>query len=174
MYASQVGLLINSTKAKILETLTSPNTITLNGNDIEKVNHFTYLGSYISNDGNIVKEVKAKAAAIFRKLNTIWKSNNISRNLKLKIFHSDVITSLSYGSECRYSTKAIEEKLITFENKCLRKIMNIRSYEFKTNKEIREMSKQLYITTVIRSRRWGYYGHAPRMNDTKIPKQLTK
>ena len=79
---SQVGLLINSTKTKILETLTSPNTITLNGNDIEKVNNFTYLGSYISNDGNITKEVKiriAKAAAVFRKLNIIWKSNNISR-----------------------------------------------------------------------------------------------
>ena len=54
--ASQVGLLINSNKTTILETLTSPNTITLNGNDIEKVNNFTYLGSYISNDGNILKE----------------------------------------------------------------------------------------------------------------------
>ena len=40
--ASQVGLLINSNKTKILETLTSPNAITLNGNDIEKVNNFTY------------------------------------------------------------------------------------------------------------------------------------
>ena len=52
--------------------------------------------------------------------------------------------------------------------------MNIRWYELKTNKEIREMSKQPYITTVIRSRRWGYYGHALRMNYTKITKQLTK
>ena len=52
--------------------------------------------------------------------------------------------------------------------------MNIRWYKFKTNKEIREMSKQPYITTIIRSRRWGYYGHVLRMNDTKIPKQLTK
>ena len=88
------------------------------------------------------QEVKiriAKAAAIFRKLNTIWKSNNISRNLKLNIFNSNVTTSLSYGSECWYSTKAIEEKLITIENKCLRKIMNIRWYECKTNKEIREI-----------------------------------
>ena len=50
--------------------------------------------------------------------------------------------------------------------------MNIRWCEFKTNKEIREMSKQPYITTIIWSRRWGYYGHALRMNDTKIPKQL--
>ena len=72
--ASQVGLLINSTKTKILVTLTSPNTITLNGNDIAKINNFTYLGCYISNDGNITKEVKiriAKAAAIFKKLNAI-------------------------------------------------------------------------------------------------------
>ena len=100
-----------------------------------------------------MKEVKisiAKAAAIFRKLNTIWKPNTISRNLKLKIFNSNAITSLSYESECRYSTKAIEEKLISFENKRLRKIMNIRWYEFKTNKEISEMSKIPYITTIIR------------------------
>ena len=70
--------------------------------------------------------------------------------------------------------KSYRKKLITFENKCLRKIMNIRLYAFKTNKEIREMSKQPYITTFIRSRRWGYCGHALRMNDTEIPKQLTK
>ena len=70
--------------------------------------------------------------------------------------------------------RKIEEKLITFENKCLCKIMNIRWYECKSNKEIREMSKQPYIITVIRSRRWGYYGHALRMNDTRILKQLTK
>ena len=100
--------------------------------------------------GTSPKKVKiriAKAAAIFRKLNTIWKSNNISMNLKFKIFNSNVITSLSYGSECWYSTKAVKEKLITFENKCLRKIMNIRWYEFKTYKEIREMNKP-YITTI--------------------------
>ena len=36
------------------------------------------------------------------------------------------------------------------------------------------MSKQPYITTIIRSRRWGYCGHALRMNNTKIPKQMTK
>ena len=52
--------------------------------------------------------------------------------------------------------------------------MNIRWYEFKTNKEIREMSKKLYISTIISIRRWGYYGHALKMNNTKIPKQLTK
>ena len=156
-----MAFLINGTKTKIPQETDFTKTTTLNSNDDEKVNNFTYLGSCISDDGNITKEVKiriAKAAAIFRKLNTIWKSNNISRNLKLKIFNSNVTTSLSYGSECWYSTKAIEEKLITFENKCLRKIMNIIWYEFKTNKAIREMSKQLYITTVIRNRRWGYYG----------------
>ena len=52
--------------------------------------------------------------------------------------------------------------------------MNIKWYEFKTNKEIREMSKKRYITTIIRSRRWGYYGHALRMNDSQFTKQLTK
>ena len=64
--ASQIGFLINSTKTKILETLISPNTITLNGNDIEKVNNFTYLGNYISKDGNITKEVKIRIAKLLK------------------------------------------------------------------------------------------------------------
>ena len=81
-----------------------------------------------------------------------------------------LVTEVNAGSVQKLQKK----KLITFENKCLRKIMNIRWYEFKTNREIREMSKQPYITTIIRSRRRGYYGHALRMNDTKIPKQMTK
>ena len=52
--------------------------------------------------------------------------------------------------------------------------MNVRWYEFKTNKEIREMSKQPYITTVIKSGNWEYYDHTLRMNNTKTPKQMTK
>ena len=60
--ASQVGLLIKSTKTKILETLTSPNTIALSGIHIENDNNFTYLSSYISNNGNIAKEVKIRIA----------------------------------------------------------------------------------------------------------------
>ena len=77
---------------------------------------------------------------------------------------------------CMYSFvfKVLQAIYCLINDKCLRKITNIRWLDFKTNKEIREMSKQPYTTTVIRSRRWGYYGHALRMNDTKIPKQLTK
>ena len=37
--------------------------------------------------------------------------------------------------------------------------MNIRWYKFKT---------------IIRSIKWRYYGHALRMNDTKVAKQMTK
>ena len=39
--ASQVGLLINSTKTKILETLTSPNTITL-----QRAHYFSLFAKY--------------------------------------------------------------------------------------------------------------------------------
>ena len=47
-------------------------------------------------------------------------------------------------------TKDIESKLKAFENRCLRKIMNIK---FRRSDEIRDMSGQPLVTTVIRKRR---------------------
>ena len=61
-------------------------------------------------------------------------------------------------------TKDIESKLNAFENRCLRKIMNIKWNEFRSD-EIRDMSGQPLVKTVMRKRRWRYVGHTLRRND---------
>jgi hypothetical protein len=43
--------------------------------------------------------------------------------------------------------------------------------DYKSNDELREETKQKYITNTIRKRRWAYIGHALRMSEDKIPRQ---
>ena len=49
--------------------------MTVEGEPLEEVKDFKYLGSYISSDSNIGKEVSTRiglAAQAFKKLNDIW------------------------------------------------------------------------------------------------------
>ena len=94
--------------------------------------------------------------------------------LNYKIFNSNVVSILTYASESWKMTKDIESKLNAFENRCLRKIMNIKWNEFRRSDEIRDMSGQPLVTTVIRKRRWRYVGHTLRRNDQRISKQALK
>jgi hypothetical protein len=53
----------------------------------------------------------------------------------------------------------MERKLVALENKCLRKITNTNWKDYKSNDELREETKQKYITNTIKKRRWEYICH---------------
>jgi hypothetical protein len=173
--AGRVGLQISYEKTKLMRTWnTDGSRVQLEGNTIEEVDQFTYLGGCVEKDGDITKEVNVrvgKAAAAFKNLSKIWSSRIISSRTKLRLFNSNVISVLTYAAESWRSTKAVERKLDSFENKCLRKIMSIKWNEFKTTEEIREMSRQIPVSRVIKRRRWEYIGHTCRRDDSRITKQ---
>ena len=84
--------------------------IKLNGDEIEEVDDFTYLGSKMSNTGDGEVEIwarLAKASQAFASLRSIWKARNICLKTKLRIFKSIVISTLLYGSESWKVTKTI-------------------------------------------------------------------
>ena len=66
----------------------SKQAVNLNGTAIEQVDNFCYLGSTLSNDGDVLTEIKiriGKAAAAFNNLNNIWKARNITSNTKVRL-----------------------------------------------------------------------------------------
>ena len=76
--------------------------LTVNGSKLEEVEDFKYLGSYISADSNIEKEVFTRiglAAQAFYRLKNIWKSSALKTGIKLKIYRSNVRSVLLYTSE---------------------------------------------------------------------------
>jgi hypothetical protein len=104
------------------------NNIKMNGNEIEEVNDFTYLGSKMSNTGEGEVEIRArlaKASQAFASVRSTWKARNIRLKTNLRIFKSNVVSTLLYGSESWKMIKTISSKLDVFQNRCLRRILHI-------------------------------------------------
>ena len=101
--AKGIGLDVNIEKTKVLRMhtrVTQP--VQLYGEDIEDVEEFIYLGSVMSSDGSSDAEVQArlaKARNAFRTLRNFWRNGNISKKTKLRIFKTNVLSSLLYGAE---------------------------------------------------------------------------
>ncbi|VDO86849.1 unnamed protein product [Schistosoma curassoni] len=91
-----VGLNIHKGKIKILQYKTAcTNSITIDGEDLEAVQAFTYLGSIIDEHGGSDADMKArigKARAVYLKLKNIQNSKQLSTNTKIRIFNTNVKT----------------------------------------------------------------------------------
>ena len=87
------------TKAKIVGNNTV-SALTVNGTDIEHVDNFQYLESYMSNDGNVTYDMCTrigKASSVFRRVRPIWRSSTISKNTKLCLYTLVVIPTAIYA-----------------------------------------------------------------------------
>ena len=128
--SAAVGLNINKEKSKTLRYNTiCTNQITLDGEALEDVETFTYLGSIIDEHGGSDADVRArigKARAAYLQLKNIWSSKQLSTNTKVRIFNTNVKTVLLYGTKTWRTTKVIIQKIQVFINSCLRKILRIR------------------------------------------------
>ncbi|VDO68880.1 unnamed protein product [Schistosoma margrebowiei] len=82
--SASVNINIHKRKTKVLKYNTDyTNPITLNGETLEDVESFTYLGSIIDEQGGTDAEVKVrigKSKAAFLQLNNIWNSKQLSVN----------------------------------------------------------------------------------------------
>ncbi|VDP51427.1 unnamed protein product [Schistosoma margrebowiei] len=84
--SASVGLSIHKGKTKVLKfKAENNNPITLDGETLENVESFTYLGSIIDEQGGSDADVKArigKAMTAFLLLKNIWNSKQLSINIK--------------------------------------------------------------------------------------------
>ncbi|VDO69335.1 unnamed protein product [Schistosoma margrebowiei] len=104
------------------------NSVTIDGEDLEDVKTFTYLGSIIDEQGGSDADVKARigeARAEYLQLKNTWNSKHLSTNTKVRIFNTNVKTVLLYRAKTWRTTKAIIQKIPVFANSCLRKILRI-------------------------------------------------
>ncbi|VDO78036.1 unnamed protein product [Schistosoma margrebowiei] len=101
--SASVGLNTHKGKTKVLKFKTKNNNpITLDGKTLEDVESFTYLGSNIDEQGGSDADVKArisKARVAFLQLKNIWNSKQLSTNIKVRIFNTNVKAVLLYGAE---------------------------------------------------------------------------
>ncbi|VDP21463.1 unnamed protein product [Schistosoma margrebowiei] len=89
--SATIGLNIHKAKSKILRYNTACiNPITIDGEDLEDVKTFTYLGSIIDEHGGSDADVKVqigKARTAYLQMKNIWNSKQMSTNTKLTGHH---------------------------------------------------------------------------------------
>ncbi len=106
-----------------------PNII-INGQRLNEVEKFTYLGSTLSKNVVIDDEVNArlaKASAVFGRLTkSVWKRRGITIETKIKVYKAAVPTTLLYGCEMWTVYKHRARKLSHFHTTSLRRIMGIK------------------------------------------------
>ena len=128
--SGKIGLKINQRKPKVMRMNNrNTNKVSVDGEDLEEVDTFCYLGSVVNVDGEVKEEVNiriGKASTAFRNLGNIWKSGKISRKRKIRLYKSNVRSLLLYAAETWKTNKGIESRLRGFEGRCLRKILGVR------------------------------------------------
>ncbi|VDO73607.1 unnamed protein product [Schistosoma margrebowiei] len=113
--SASFGLNTHKGKGKVLKyNMENTNSITFNGEVLEELETFTYLNSIINEQGGSDVDVNGrigKARIAFAQLKNMWNSKQLSINIKVGIFNSNVKTVLRYGAETWRTTATIIKNL---------------------------------------------------------------
>ena len=169
---SRVGLVINKDKTKSMVFGNSQTSnVIINGESMENKKGFTYLGSYIQDDGDAGADVRiriGKAAAVFRKLGPIWKLSSLNNNTKICLYMSIVVPTALYACETWKKTAAITRNLDVFHRRCLRSILHITWRDHVRNEEVMSRAGVGNLSDMVDNRRWKFAGHVIRMGSERL------
>ena len=150
--------------------------ITINDQNLEVVNTFTYLGSKISSSLSIDEEVNSrigKAAAAMAKLDgRVWSNPRLTERTRLCIYQACITSTLLYGSETWTTYASHERRMNSFHLRCLRRILGIRWEDKVPNTEVLIRANFPSMHAILSERRLRWLGHVRRMDQGRIPKDL--
>ena len=177
-----VGLSMNLSKTKVMLNETAiTSTVTVDGNIIENVDRYMYLGKTVTQAGDLHPEIKRRIAlgwAAFSKVANIMKSRKASMNIKRKIHNEYVLPVMVYGSETWALKKAHMELLSVAQRKMERIMLGITLRDHIRNTWVRHQTGVNDIIDVIKKGIHGWAGHIARFNDKRVtewtPREWTR
>jgi len=175
------GLTISIKKTEVMhqpapgKTYSEPN-ILINGQRLNVVNKFTYLGSTLSRQVVIDDEIDAriaKASSAFGRLRkNVWERKGITQKTKIKVYRAVVLSSLLYACESWTVYQRHARKLNHFHTISLRKLLGIRWQDKVPDTEVLERAGLPSIYTMLMQAQLRWAGHVVRMPDHRLPKRL--
>ncbi len=143
--------------------------IQIDGEKIEELKQFEYLGSTISNDGHCIREVTiriAKAKTQFTKLKKFLCNPKVTLGLRKRMMRMYVWSTFLYGSETWTLNKVLEDKIRRFEMWCYRGMLKVSWMKRITNVHVLEMAKTgRELVDNIKQRKARFLGHTIRNHE---------
>lgn len=146
----------------------------VNGDIVEQVNKFTYLGSEIISTGDLREEVKRqmmKASQTAGRLkDLVWKNKYLTIEGETRIYKTAVRPILTYTTETKADTSRTIQMMRTTEIKVIRGIHRKTLLDQIRSEEFRQLSNIQDVTKWIRRRRKEWNRHVDRRDDDNIVK----
>ena len=169
--SASYGMKISDEKTKLMTNNTNGinKKITVNGQRLETVSKFKYLGSVNTGEGSkpeIISRI-AQTTAVMTRLKTIWKDKNITLRSKIRLMRSLVTSLFLYACETWILTAELQRRVQAMEMRCYRKILCISYKDHVTNKEVHNRIKQAIgpyedLLTMVKRWKLKWYGHISR------------
>ncbi|KAL8577650.1 hypothetical protein ACOMHN_060761 [Nucella lapillus] len=148
--------------------------ISIEGTELKTVEEFKYIGSVISSDGALDKEINVKickaSQALGRLRARVLNQHNIQQSTELKVYMTIVVTSLLYGCETWTLYRRHTRQLERFHMGSLSSILGIKWQNRITNLEVLDHAGTTSIEAMILKTQLRWTGHVIRMDRDRIPK----
>ena len=148
--------------------------IDVDGETIDKVNSFKYIGAINTSTGSCSEDIKARigrAKKATMELDTIGKDRGIRKELKMKLVKSFIWPVITYGAEGWTLRKYDERLLEAAEMWCYRRMLRISWTEKRSTKSILdELQTRRELLAQIIKIKMAFFGHACRNNKYNLAK----
>ena len=167
--SEKVGLKLNIQKTKIMASgpITSWQ---IDGNTVETVADFIFLGSKITADGDCSHEIKRHlllGRKVMINLDSIFKSRDITLPTKLHLVKAMVFPVVVYGCESWTVNKAERRRIDAFELWCWRRLLRVPWTARRSNQSIlKEISPGISLEGMMLKMKLQYFGHLMRRVDS--------
>ena len=167
--SEKVGLKLNIQKTKIMASgpITSWQ---IDGETVETVADFIFLGSKITADGNCSNEIKRcllLGRKIMTNLDSILKSRDITLPIKVRLAKAMVFPVVMYGCESWTINKAEHRRIEAFEVWCWRRLLRVPWTAGRSNQSIlKEISPGCSLEGLMLKLKLQYFGHQMRSADS--------
>ena len=144
----------------------------VDGNMLNSVLEFTYLGSTISSDDEIQRRMAKASASFCRLRQRLWNNHHVSMRIKGKIYRAIVLYTILYGAEACTVYRRQVKKLHAFMMRHLCSIMRITWMDKVTNNEVLERTGLPSMEDLLIRKNLRWTEQIMRMSPDRLPKQV--
>ena len=142
----------------------------IDGETVETVSDFIFLGSKITADGDCSHEIKRcllLGRKVMTNLDSIFKSRDITLPTKVHLFKAMVFPVVKYGCESWTVKKAECQRMDTFQLWCWRRLLRVPWTARRSNQSIlKEISPGCSLQGLMLKLKLQYFGHLMQRVDS--------
>ena len=173
-------LRVNVAKSKVMRCTRNMDrgklNVKLNGDLLEEVESFKYLGSHIAVGGGVETEVNFRvkeASKCLGGMKRVMRNRYLGMDAKRRLYEGVIVPTVLYGAETWNVRKEERNKLNVMEMRCLRSMLGVSRVDRVRNEEVRRKTGVgRKLSDRLDQKVLGWYGHMERMNEERLTKRV--